>query len=114
MFKGLGQLGDMAKLMKQAQDMQKKMSDTQEELESIEVIGEAGGGLVRVISSAKGNFKKIELDKSILVPEEKDVVEDLLLAAIKDCKSKAEDASKKQMAKIGESLGLPEGFKLPF
>jgi DNA-binding YbaB/EbfC family protein len=114
MFKGLGQLGDMAKLMKQAQEMQKKMADTQNELESIEVIGESGGGLVKVISSAKGDFKKIELDKSLLVPSEKDVVEDLILAAIKDCKSKSEDASKKQMSKMGESLGLPEGFKLPF
>lgn len=114
MFKGLGQLGDMAKLMKQAQEMQKKMSDTQNELDSIEIVGEAGGGLVRVISSARGDFKKIELDKSLLIPTEKDVVEDLILAAIKDCKSKAEEASKKQMAKVGESLGLPEGFKLPF
>ena len=114
MFKGLGQLGDMAKLMKQAQEMQKKMSDTQNELENIEIFGEAGGGLVRVVSSAKGNFKKIELDKSLLVPSEKEVIEDLILAAIKDCKSKAEEASKKQMAKVGESMGLPEGFKLPF
>ena len=78
MFKGLGQLGDMAKLMKQAQEMQKKMSDTQNELENIEVIGESGGGLVKVVSSAKGNFKKIELDKSLLVPSEKEVIEDLI------------------------------------
>ena len=59
MFKGLGQLGDMAKLMKQAQEMQQKMLDAQSELDNIEVLGEAGGGLVKVVATAKGNFKNI-------------------------------------------------------
>ena len=57
MFKGLGQLGDMAKMMKQAQEMQQKMLDSQKELDNIEVVGEAGGGLVKVVSTAKGNFR---------------------------------------------------------
>ena len=77
MFKGLGQLGDMAKLMKQAQEMQQKMLDAQSELDNIEVIGEAGGGLVKVVATAKGNFKNIEIDESILIPSEKQVIEDL-------------------------------------
>ena len=93
MFKGLGQLGDMAKLMKQAQEMQQKMLDAQSELDNVEVLGEAGGGLVKVVGTAKGTFKNIEIDESILVPSEKQVIEDLLLAAIKDCKSKSEEAS---------------------
>ena len=114
MFKGLGQLGDMAKLMKQAQEMQQKMVDSQKELENVEVVGEAGGGLVKVFGTAKGNFKNIEIDVSILIPSEKQVIEDLLLAAIKDCKIKSEEASKEEMAKMGQAFGLPEGFKLPF
>ena len=114
MFKGLGQLGDMAKLMKQAQEMQQKMLDAQNELDNIEVVGEAGGGLVKVIATAKGNFRNIEIDDSILVPSEKQVIEDLLLTAIKDCKVKSEEASKEEMSKMGQAFGLPEGFKLPF
>ena len=114
MFKGLGQLGDLAKMMKQAQEMQQKMTDAQNELDNMEVTGEAGGGLIKVIATAKGNFKKIEIDDSILIPTEKQVIEDLLLAAIKDCKVKSEEASKKEMAKMGQAFGLPEGFKLPF
>ena len=62
----------------------------------------------------KGNFRNIEIDESILIPSEKQVIEDLLLAAIKDCKVKSEEASKKEMAKMGQAFGLPEGFKLPF
>ena len=71
MFKGLGQLGDMAKLMKQAQEMQQKMLDAQRELDNVEVIGEAGDGLVKVVATAKGNFKNIEIDDSILIQSEK-------------------------------------------
>ena len=114
MFKGLGQLGDMSKLMKQAQEMQQRVLDAQNELENVEVIGEAGGGLVKVLATAKGNYKSVEIDESILIPSEKQVIEDLLLAAIKDCKVKSEEASKKEMAKMGQAFGLPEGFKLPF
>ena len=114
MFKGLGQLGDMAKLMKQAQEMQQKIVDAQSQLDNVVVTGEAGGGLVKVIATARGNFRNIEIDESILVPSEKQVIEDLLLAAIKDCKTKSEEASKREMAKTGEAFGLPEGFKLPF
>ena len=65
MFKGLGQLGDMAKLMKQAQEMQQKMLDAQSELDNVEVIGESGGGLVKVVATAKGNYKNIEIDERI-------------------------------------------------
>ena len=59
-------------------------------------------------------IKNVEIDESILIPSEKQVIEDLLLAAIKDCKVKSEEASKKEMNKMGQAFGLPEGFKLPF
>ena len=65
MFKGLGQLGDMAKLMKQAQEMQQKIVDAQSQLDNVVVTGEAGGGLVKVIATARGNFRNIEIDESI-------------------------------------------------
>ena len=114
MFKGLGQLGDMAKMMKQAQEMQQKMLDAQKELDNVEVVGESGGGLVKIVGTAKGNFRNIEIDESILIPSEKQVIEDLILAAIKDRKVKSAEASKKEMSKMGQAFGLPEGFKLPF
>lgn len=114
MFKGLGQLGDMAKIMRQAQEMQNKMSEAQESLTKITVVGESGAGLVKVTANAKGTIQNIEVDPSILKPSEKEVIEDLLIAAINDAQSKASEVSKKEMGKITGGLGLPEGFKLPF
>ena len=84
MLKGLGQLGDMAKLMKQAQDMQSKMTDIQKKLEELEVKGESGGGLIKAIVNAKGTLKSLNVDESLFVASEKAVVEDLIVAAIRD------------------------------
>ncbi len=81
MLKGLGQLGDMAKIMKQAQEMQSRMSDAQNRLDEIEVTGEAGAGLVKVTATAKGAVKRLSIDPSLFVPEEREVVEDLIVAA---------------------------------
>ncbi len=89
MFKGLGQLGDMAKMMKQAQEMQSKMADAQKMIEQIEITGESGGGLVQAITNAKGILKGLTIDPSILNPSEKEVVEDLIVAAIKDAQLQA-------------------------
>jgi nucleoid-associated protein EbfC len=114
MLKGIGQLGDMAKLMKQAQEMQGKMEDAQAKLEEIEVTGEAGAGLVTARVSAKGTLKGLEIDPSIFVPSEKEVVEDLIVAAIRDAQDKAAEASKEEMAKVTEGMNLPAGMKLPF
>ena len=83
MFKGLGQLGDMAKMMKQAQEMQSKMADAQKMIEQIEIVGESGGGLVQAKTNAKGIVKGLNIDPSILNPSEKEVIEDLIVAAIK-------------------------------
>ena len=114
MFKGLGGLGDMAKMMKSAQEMQQKMADLQEELETTMVVSESGAGLVKATSTAKGELKGLDIDPSIFSGDEKEVVEDLILAAIKDAQSKAQQKSQEEMAKLTEGLGLPADMKLPF
>ena len=114
MLKGLGQLGDMARIMKQAQEMQSRMADVQARLDEVEVVGEAGAGLVRVAASAKGTVKRLSIDPSLFVPEEREVVEDLIVAAIKDAQARAMDAAQAEMGKVAEGLALPPGMKLPF
>ena len=114
MLKGLGGLGDMAKMMKAATDMQTKMAELQEELANTVVIGESGAGLVRARATAKGVLTGLEIDPSIFNPEEKEVVEDLILAAIKDAQAKASELSKEEMGKLTEAMGLPKDMKLPF
>ncbi|MDN5788564.1 YbaB/EbfC family nucleoid-associated protein [Pseudorhodobacter sp.] len=114
MLKGLGGLGDMAKMMKAAQEMQGKLAEVQDGLERIVVIGESGAGLVRARATAKGELTGLEIDPSIFVASEKEVVEDLILAAIKDAQSKASERSQAEMGKLTEGLGLPPGMKLPF
>jgi nucleoid-associated protein EbfC len=114
MLKGLGGLGDMAKMMKAAQEMQGKMAQMQQDLDRIIVIGESGAGLVRARATAKGELTGLEIDPSIFVASEKEVVEDLILAAIKDAQAKAGMRAQSEMAKMTEGLGLPPDFKLPF
>lgn len=114
MFKGLGGLGDMAGMMAKAKEMQEKMMQAQEDLDNIDVEGEAGAGMVKVRVSAKGNVKGLTIDPSLFVPDDKEVVEDLIVAAIKDGQEKAAIRSKEEMAKITEGLGLPADMKLPF
>jgi nucleoid-associated protein EbfC len=114
MLKGLGGLGDMAKMMKQAQDMQGKMAQMQEDLDHIIVEGVSGAGLVKATATAKGELKSLDIDPSIFNGEDKEVVEDLILAAIKDAQSKAAERSQQEMGKMAEAMGLPAGMKLPF
>ena len=114
MFKGLGQLGDMAGMMKKAQEMQNKMAEMQDALHDIMVVGESGAGLVKATASAKGELKALDIDPSIFSGDEKEVVEDLILAAIKDAQSKANDRAQSEMSKLTEGLGLPADMKLPF
>lgn len=114
MFKGLGNLGDMAGMMKKAKEMQDKMAQMQEDLDSIMVTGESGVGLVKATATAKGELTALDIDPSIFSAEDKEVAEDLILAAIKDAQVKASERSREEMAKITDGLGLPEGFKLPF
>ena len=114
MFKGLGQLGDMAGMMKKAQEMQTKMAEMQDELHNIMVTGESGAGLVKATASAKGELKALDIDPSIFNGDDKEVVEDLILAAIKDAQTKASDRAQAEMGKLTEGLGLPADMKLPF
>lgn len=114
MLKGLGGLGDMAKMMKAAQEMQGKMAEMQEALGNLTVTGEAGAGLVQVTATAKGEVKSLDINPSILVASEKEVVEDLILAAIRDAQARAQEAAARETARLAEGLGLPPGMKLPF
>ena len=114
MFKGLGGLGDMSKMMKAAGEMKAKMEAMQEQLASITVNGESGAGLVRVTATAKGVLTGLEIDPSIFNPDEKEVMEDLILAAVKDAQAKAAERGQQEMRKIAEAMGLPADMKLPF
>jgi nucleoid-associated protein EbfC len=114
MLKGLGNLGDMAKMMKQAQEMQAKMGEMQDGLADINVVGQSGAGMVVATTNAKGEIKALEIDPSLFDPDQKEVIEDLIVAAIKDAQGKAQEAHQAEMAKMAEGLGLPPGMKLPF
>ncbi|UWQ25439.1 YbaB/EbfC family nucleoid-associated protein [Leisingera aquaemixtae] len=114
MLKGLGGLGDMAKMMKSAQELQTKMAQMQEDLHNVMVTGEAGAGLVKATASAKGDLKGLDIDPSIFNGDDKEVVEDLILAAIKDAQGKAAEKAQEEMTKLTESMGLPKDIKLPF
>ncbi|MBE1296132.1 MAG: YbaB/EbfC family nucleoid-associated protein [Rhodobacteraceae bacterium] len=114
MLKGLGGLGDMAKMMKSAQELQTKMAQMQEDLHNVMVTGEAGAGLVKATASAKGDLKALDIDPSIFNGDDKEMVEDLILAAIKDAQSKEAEKAQEEMTKLTESMGLPKDIKLPF
>ena len=105
---------NLGNLMKQAQEMQAKMAEMQDNLGSITVTGESGAGLVRATATAKGELTALDIDPSIFSAEDKEVAEDLILAAIKDAQQKAAAKSKEEMSKLTEGLGLPPGMNLPF
>ena len=105
---------NIGNMMKQAQQLQKKMADVQEKLNSIEVEGSSGGGMVKVISTATGEIKRISIDDSLMKQEEKEITEDLIVAAINDAKQKAEVATQEEMKSVTGGLSLPPGMKLPF
>ena len=114
MLKGLGNLGDMAKMMKSMQDIQGRMAEAQEALDRITVVGEAGTGLVKATVTAKGELTALDIDPSIFDPNEKEVVEDLILAAIKDAQKRAQDRLQEEQKRMMQDLGLPADVKLPF
>ena len=114
MFKGLGAMGDMAKLMKNAQEMQGKVVQMQEEMHNIMVVGEAGAGLVKATCTAKGDLKSLDIDPSIFSKDDKEVVEDLIVAAVKDAQDRAAQRAQEEMQKMTQDMGLPAGMNLPF
>ena len=101
-------------IMKMAQNAQTELLKAQEGLDQIEVEGVSGGGLVKIRASAKGRIISVEIDESLLQPSEKQMVEDLVAAAIGDARTKADAAAQQEMAKMTSSLPLPPGFKMPF
>ena len=105
-------LKDLGGLMQQAQQMQQKMKELQDELEHLEIVGNSGAGLVTVTVSGKGETRRIEIDPSLFKPEDKGVVEDLVVAACNDARSKVEARVQEQMKSITGGMPLPPGFKL--
>ncbi|WP_299327542.1 YbaB/EbfC family nucleoid-associated protein [Parasphingopyxis sp.] len=101
-------------IMKAAQNVQEELQKAQASLENIEVEGVSGGGLVKVRASAKGTIKGVEIDESLLTPDEKQVLEDLIAAALNDARVKADAKSQEEMSKMTSGLPLPPGFKMPF
>jgi DNA-binding YbaB/EbfC family protein len=105
---------DFDEIMKMAQNAQAELMKAQDSLEQIEVEGLSGGGLVRIRATAKGRIIAVEIDPSLLQPSEKQMVEDLVAAAINDARAKADQAAQGEMSKMTSGLSLPPGFKLPF
>ena len=103
---------DMMGLMKQAQAMQQKLQDAQADLDTIEVEGASGGGVVTVRVSGKGQLKGISIDASLMNPDEKEILEDLIVAAMNDARGKADRAAQERMAEVTKGLPLPPGLKL--
>ena len=105
-------LKDLGGLMAQAQQMQQKIKDLQAELERQEIVGSSGAGMVKVTLNGKGETRKVEIDASLFKPDDKGVVEDLVVAAANDARTKVEAAMQEQMKQITGGLPLPPGFKL--
>ncbi len=105
--------GQLAGLMKQAQQMQENMRKLQEQLATVEVEGQSGAGLVKVVMTCKHDVKRVTIDPSLL-GDDKDMLEDLVAAAFNDAVRKVETTTQEKMGALTSGMGLPAGFKLPF
>lgn len=105
---------NIQKMMKQAQQMQQKMVEMQAQMEQREYLGKAGGGMVQITVNGKGTMLKASVDDSLLNKEEKEMLEDLIVAAFNDAKSKADSESQNEMSSLTNGMGLPADFKMPF
>jgi DNA-binding YbaB/EbfC family protein len=105
---------DLDELLKMAQEAQSKLMQAQEGLDKVEVEGASGGGMVKVRATAKGRIVSVDIDQSLLQPSEKQMVEDLIAAAINDARTKADAAATEAMRGVTGGLQLPPGFKMPF
>ena len=108
---------DMEEMMKAAQEaaanIQKQMGEAQAKLDSVEVEGSAGGGLVKIRCTAKGRILGVSIDDSLIKPDEKQMLEDLVTAAFNDARTKADQAANAEMQKVQQGMGLPPGFNFP-
>ena len=105
--------GPMAQLMRQAQKMQDNLKRAQEEIAKLEVVGQSGGGMVKVTMSGRHEVRRVEIDRK-LFSDDPEMTEDLIAAAINDAVNKVAEASQKQMGDVTGGMNLPPGFKLPF
>ncbi len=105
---------NLGQMMKQAQEMQSKMESLQAELGEAEIPGAAGGGMVSVVLSGKGEMRRVKIDPTLVDPGETEVLEDLIVAAHNDAKAKVEAYAAEEMRKLTGGLNLPPGLKLPF
>ena len=108
---------DMNEMMRKAQEaaeiIQKQMGEAQAKLDTLEVEGVSGGGLVKIRCTAKGRILGVSIDDSLIVPSDKQMLEDLVAAAFNDARTKADQAANAEMARVQQGMGLPPGFKLP-
>ena len=105
---------NLGQLMKQAQQMQAKMAEMQASLETAEMTGHSGGGMIAVTLNGKGDLKKLKIDKTVIDPSEPEVLEDLIVAAFNDARAKVNAHAESEMQKLTGGLALPGGMKLPF
>lgn len=105
---------DFDEILKMAANAQAELQRAQDNLETIEVEGQSGGGLVKVRATAKGRILGVEIDESLLKPEDKETVEDLIVAALNDTRANADQVANAEMQKMSSGLALPPGMKLPF
>ena len=105
--------GGMGNMMKQAQQMQDRMQKVQDDLAKLEVTGEAGAGMVKVTMTCNHNVRRVDIDDS-LMEDDKDMIEDLLAAAVNDAVRRVEEMNKEQMGKVTGGMGMPPGMKMPF
>lgn len=105
---------NLGNMLKQAQQMQTRMAEMQAKLESTEVEGQAGAGMVKIRLTGKGDLRRISIDPSLMVADEREVLEDLIVAAHADAKQKVEATMAEEMQKATAGMSLPPGLKLPF
>lgn len=105
---------NLGQMLKQAQEMQTKLAAAQEQLEGIEIDGAAGGGMVKVTLSGKGEMRRVRIDPSLVQAGDTEVIEDLIVAAANDARTKVEARAAEEMSKVTGGLNLPAGLKLPF
>jgi hypothetical protein len=105
---------NLGKMLKQAQEMQARMAEMQQRLGATEVSGQSGGGMVNATVTVKGEVRAVKIDKALVDPNEVEVLEDLIVAALNDARAKGERIAQEEMQKLTGGLNLPPGIKLPF
>jgi nucleoid-associated protein EbfC len=111
---GVSMKGNIGNLMKQAQQMQANVQRVQAEIAALEVTGEAGGGMAKVVMTGKHEVRRVQLDASIISSDDKEMLEDLVAAAINDAVQKVERTTQERMSNVMGGMNLPPGFKMPF